>query len=230
MMIIYMDNTKTAPLPDPGKSVPQPPAANPFIVQNSSTQTDTPKKSGISLIMIVLSVITALIIGGIIGYMAFSPLNGAPKTNNIVVNQNSGEIVLPADAVQIQSCSDRRGKLYVKPTDIPVGPVYMVNEGKVIGIEYMLSKDEFLQGKSYKELAGQGVKVDHVNIGLLSEGHEGYEIPHFHVDMYTISYKQADAIVCPKNANPNPIASSSAKPATVSAETKAATSPAVVKP
>lgn len=108
-------------------------------------------------------------------------------------------ITLPSDAVQIQSCSNNKGALYVKPTDIPVGPVYMVNNSRVIGVEFMLSKDEFINGKSFKYLSGLGAKVDHVNIGLLSEGHEGYTIPHYHVDLYLVPKEVEESIKCPNS-------------------------------
>lgn len=135
------------------------------------------------------------------------------KEGAVVIDKTSTVMTLPSDAVQIQACSDHRGTLYIRPQDIPVGPVYMVHNGAVIGIEYMLSRDEFLDGKSFKYLSAASAQVDHVNIGLVSEGHEGYTVPHFHVDMYTVPKSVEDAIVCPKSANAlQPTASVSAEP------------------
>lgn len=108
----------------------------------------------------------------------------------------SSFLTLPKDAVQIQSCANNKGTLYVKPQDIPVGPVYMVNKNQVIGIEFMLSKDELVNGKSFKYLSGLNAKVDHVNIGLLSQGHEGYTSQHYHVDLYLVPREVEEGIAC----------------------------------
>lgn len=152
-----------------------------------------------------------LIIGLLGGYVLVQSFAGKPQgEQKPEAQENNTTLVLPDDASLIQSCSDRRGSLYVKAADIPVGPIYMVNNGKVIGLEYMLSKDEFLQGKSYKDLKALGLKVDHVNIGLLSQGHEGYTNSHYHVDMYTVGRSVEEAIKCQTTTSPT--ASMSAMP------------------
>lgn len=162
----------------------------------------------------------ALAIGLVLGYFLYSSLNGG---NSVVVNTplgfantTSSLITLPPDAVVLQSCSDHKGKLYAKPADIPVGPVYMVYNGKVIGLEYMLAKEDFLNGKSFEFLEGLDMKVDHVNVGLLSQGHEGYPVPHYHVDLYNVSKAEEKAIKCP-SAPTSSLATPSAQVASQSA-------------
>lgn len=126
-------------------------------------------------------------------------------TAKISPSPSPENLTLPGTAVQIQACANRRGSLYIKPEDIPVGPVYMVYKGKIIGIEFMLSQEDFINGKSYEYLAGFNLPIDHVNIGLLSLGHEGYAIPHYHVDLYTISREEEAAIQCPQSlVSPTP--------------------------
>jgi len=185
-----------APVPN---NAPPPPPLNP----------PPPAKHRSFIIYPILIVV--LIVGIALGYLLFSTYPGnhqsAPSNANQVTEQAT-KLTLPSDAVQIQACSDHRGTLYVKPADIPVGPVYMVSKGQVIGVEYMLSQQEFMSGKSFKDLAGNGVKVDHVNIGLLSQGHEGYPIPHYHVDMYSVPKSVEQAILCSGSST----ASSSATP------------------
>lgn len=175
-------------------SAPSPPPPAPA--------TPTPVKHPIKYILFL----GLLILGVLVGVALSSLLLGKGGSTPEVKTQQ-GEVILPTEAVRIQSCSDHRGTLYVKPNDIPVGPVYMVNNSKVIGIEFMLAKDEFLNGKSYKDLYASGIKVDHVNIGLLSQGHEGYPIPHYHVDIYTVPKETEEAIVCPGGATATPSAS-----------------------
>ncbi len=143
-----------------------------------------------------LVMLVVLVVGVVLGYLVFrfypnkSSSAPAPKVENSLT-------ALPNDAVLIQHCADHKGALYIKPNDIPVGPVYMIFNNALIGIEYMLGKDDFLNGKSYQNLAGLGVKVDHVNIGLLSQGHEGYTAPHYHVDLYNVSRTTEQGILCP---------------------------------
>lgn len=142
--------------------------------------------------------IFVLIIGVVLGFLLYKSFPANNVTKQPVVAKDQSEIDLPADAVQIQKCANRKGTLYVKTKDIPAGPVYMVNEGKVIGLEFMLSQEEFIKGKSYDSLlAGLGMKIDHVNIGFLSNGHEGYTQPHYHMDLYRVTPEQEKDIKCP---------------------------------
>ena len=139
-----------------------------------------------------------LILGVALGYILNMLL---PTVNLKSVPQNqqpakSVEIELPNDAVRIQSCSENRGALFVKPADIPVGPIYMVSDGKVIGLEFMLAQDEFLAGKNFSNLLGHNIKVDHVNTGLLLHGHAGYTKPHYHIDLYTVPQSVEEKITC----------------------------------
>ncbi len=182
-----------APIPQVTSAQKPPPKSNPWIY--------------------LLSIFT-LILGIALGYVLFKTLPGIKTVNTSLPESTKEvkEITLPTDAVKIQLCSDHRGSLYIKPQDIPVGPVYMVNEGKVIGIEYMLEKDQVLDGQSYKGLTGLGIKIDHVNIGLLSQGHEGFTAPHYHVDLYSVSKDVEQAIVCPTTDIPSPQATQSATP------------------
>lgn len=193
------------------ESTPNPSAVGP-ISQPSTTPTQPPivntppssshhRSSLFYLIPLMLFVIG--IIGGYIYAELFPGI--APLRSTETQSQSTkqySEISLPPEAVLIQECSDHRGALYVKPEDIPVGPVYMVHNGKVIGIEYMLSQEEFLSGKSYKNLPAHNISIDHVNTGLISKGHAGYPAPHYHVDLYTVTKEVEDSIVCPTSAVP----------------------------
>lgn len=176
------------------KTLPPLPEVSPI----SSSVTIPEQSSGRGVLLYVF-VLVALLIGVVGGYFLFKNLPSSNPSPSPVAVSN-GEIVLPADAVSIQKCSDHRGELFAKPSDIPLGPVYMVNQGKVIGIEYMLEKQKFLDGntQSFLNLPALGIKADHVNIGLLSQGHEGFPQPHYHVDIYAVPASVERAIVCPK--------------------------------
>lgn len=152
-----------------------------------------PAGGGFKLFIIVLT--TAVVAAGI-GVLVYA--SRADKKAKVSSTETETEIKLPPDATLLQSCADRKGALYARPADIPTGPIYMVQSGKVIGIEFMLDQADFLANKSFTGLAAAGVKVHHANIGLVSKGHEGFPKPHYHVDLYTVDPATEQAITCPK--------------------------------
>lgn len=120
----------------------------------------------------------------------------APKPKPTPVASLADTFTLPQNATIISQCAKNRGTQYVLPKDIPLGPVYNVYNNKVIGIEYMIGKSDLIGGESYLNLPLNGQKYDHVNIGLLSNGHAGYPAPHYHVDIMTVPTSVTDKITC----------------------------------
>ena len=117
---------------------------------------------------------------------------------------------VPQGASVIAQCAKGRGTQYVLPKDITphpyVGPVYNVYQGKVIGLEFMIGKDDLEKNNlDFLNLALSGVKYDHINVGLLSKGHAGYTIPHYHVDVMMVPTSVTDQITC---ATPAPASTS----------------------
>lgn len=111
-------------------------------------------------------------------------------------NVENKELAIPEGATVISECAKGRGKQYVLPKDIPQGPVYNVHNGKVTSIEYMLGQGDVLNNKDYLNLPLENVTYDHINIGLLSQGHSGFPEPHYHVDVFTIPHEEAIKITC----------------------------------
>lgn len=103
---------------------------------------------------------------------------------------------VPDNAQVINECAPNRGKQFVSSEDIPFGPVYGVWEGEITSVEYMLGKEDFLGGEDYINVDLMGAEYDHMNVGLLSEGHSGYQEPHYHVDLFTISHEKSEQITC----------------------------------
>lgn len=103
---------------------------------------------------------------------------------------------LPTGATMIAQCVPGRGTQYILPQDIPQGPIYNVWQGKVVGIEFMFDKNLLLNGKEYIGLPLQAIGYNHINIGLLSGGHAGFEGTHYHMDVFTISHEEAQRITC----------------------------------
>ncbi len=123
---------------------------------------------------------------------------GSAKVNSAVASADAtaANLQVPKGATIIEQCAVGRGTQYVLPSNIPHGPVFNVHNGKVIGLEYMIGKDDLASNKSFYDLPLYGKKYNHLNIGLLSEGHSGYSAPHYHVDLYTISRAASEAITC----------------------------------
>jgi hypothetical protein len=119
-------------------------------------------------------------------------------TSNLSASTTAADSALqvPKGATIIEQCSVGRGTQYVLPSNIPHGPVFNVYNGKVIGLEYMIGKEDLASAMSFYNLPLYGKTYDHIDIGLLSQGHAGYPVPHYHVDIYNISRAESKAITC----------------------------------
>ena len=50
-------------------------------------------------------------------------------------------LALPADAVKLTDVIPQMGEHWANPAQLPLGPIYNVYKGEVIGLEYMWSED-----------------------------------------------------------------------------------------
>lgn len=170
--------------------------------QVSSPQPSSPQpdKSRTKLVLIILAVLLVfIVILGIAGYIASNSIIRAVNNNSasVKVEQEKSKLTLPEGATVIAQCAKGRGTQYALPKDIPLGPVYNVHEGEVIGIEFMIGKDELLlESKNFLNLPLNNVKYNHINVGLLSEGHAGFTSPHYHVDVMMVPTSVTEQITC----------------------------------
>lgn len=147
--------------------------------------------------VIACAVIIAITIFGMGGYsIGYSRGQTAQGQVDSRANALKIELKAPADATIISQCAKGRGTQYVLPKDIPQGPVYNVYKGKVIGLEFMIGKNDLLNAKSFLSLPLYGHSYDHIDVGLLSQGHAGYPEPHYHVDVYNVTPAESAAITC----------------------------------
>lgn len=123
----------------------------------------------------------------------------------IAKQETSARIALPADAEKIFPCVVNMGEHWARAADLPFGPIYLVNEGKVVGIEYDLHEDELkkitgtvagAQTGDFFAMSALGAKYDHMDLNYLVGGHEGDEDAHYDVHMYTISSEAKQQITC----------------------------------
>src|SRR5438093_461527 len=132
------------------ESTPVPPAPPP--VENKS------HSHAVFYILLIL----ALMIGVGAGSYILSKNQKTPSSN---ITKKEATVSLPADAQKIEECVNQEGALYIRQEDIPVGPVYMVHNNQIIGLQYMVPKDKIISNNSMDFLPSHGVKVDHVDIG-----------------------------------------------------------------
>lgn len=117
----------------------------PFMDQPAATQqpqstspVDHSKKSGFPGIVLALIglIIGALLAGGY--FMMTAPKKEAAQDTTEKVPTTS----LPSDAVQVSGCIPHMGEHWVKLSDLPAGPYYLVNQGRVLGLEYMFKTND----------------------------------------------------------------------------------------
>ena len=172
-----------SPAPQPIMSVtPAPPLA-------PMAPLPEPKKSNslFKTLLAIAGVITLLVLAFVAGaFIRKSP--AAPVSNNTVD--------LPDEATVTAECVAGRGKQYISPKDIPMGPIYDVDMGKVVAVEYLVGQKELSeQSDMFANLDLPKVKYDHISI-VPTAPHAGLDESHFHVIAYLISKDQAALIKC----------------------------------
>ncbi len=112
---------------------------------------------------------------------------------------------LPKDAQKLSDVIPAMGEHWANLAQMPLGPIYMVYKGELIGLEYMWTED-MMQHLSIPTPEGTeeldvlvplpvGVKVDHVDIAFMEHGHEGFEVPHWDMHLYFITQEEKAAIM-----------------------------------
>lgn len=99
---------------------------------------------------------------------------------------------LPPDVKPWAGCIPSMGYHYIKPSNIPFGPIYGWYNGKPTFTEIMVSKKDFDRGGDWN---GQlkplpGYRIDHVDIWFEPHGHPGYEIPHYDIHAWYVPHAE----------------------------------------
>lgn len=99
------------------------------------------------------------------------------------------QAILPEGTVKISEVVPGMGEHWANPKDLPLGPIYCVVEGKVVCLEFMVAQKDLAEGKSWPDLHGiKGMpEIDHMHMGFMPDGHEGYPIPHYDMHLYFLS-------------------------------------------
>ena len=114
-------------------------------------------------------------------------------------------ITLPKEAIKLSEVVPTMGEHWANPTTLPVGPVYLVHDEEVIGVEYLFTADLMEEvtmagpeGEvTFKQLPGLpvGAVVNHMDIEFQPEGIPGFEEPIYSVHLYFISAEERQELV-----------------------------------
>jgi hypothetical protein len=106
----------------------------------------------------------------------------------------------PPDVVQLGPCVPKMDQHWANKADLPLGPYYNIHDGKLIGIEYAVSAEDLVAGKSWLDRPltydGKPVAFDHFDIGFVPKGHPGYQVSHYDLHFYLVSEDEKNAITC----------------------------------
>lgn len=172
-------------------------------------------------LLIILVLCNVVLLAGLL-YFYFVGNKDTTVEDPNVVNATATVVTLPPDAVKISECIPFMGEHWVQPSKLPIGPFYVVYNGKVTGIEYMFTPDKIPGEKAAKmsekeimdyisknnltladlvkanqfQLDTLGAKVHYMTIDWNSP-HSGLAAPHYDVHAYLIDKAEASQI-CPE--------------------------------
>jgi hypothetical protein len=102
---------------------------------------------------------------------------------------------LPEGTIQLSPLVPAMGEHWANPADLPKGgPVWLVYQGKVIGVEYVVPVASLSKTVEATQLE-VGRSVNHMDLAFMAEGHPPeLPSPHVEVHLYFISPEEKAAI------------------------------------
>ncbi|MGO4889626.1 hypothetical protein ACJ2A9_17915 [Anaerobacillus sp. MEB173] len=86
------------------------------------------------------------------------------------------------------------GQHWGLPNELPLGPIYGVEKGKLVFIEQMVSQEDFINGVNHINIPGMkglpSPPIVHTDIEFLEAGHPGFEVPHFDIHHYFVTHDE----------------------------------------
>lgn len=120
----------------------------------------------------------------------------------IVQKPPAQPINLPPQTVLVSDCVPGRGKQYILPKDIPLGPVYDVNNNKVIAVEYTFkASDLFVNGSKLSDTLIPFFKGNYqteyftITPGTLQAGQSQADTP-INVAIFVVPKSESSGIKC----------------------------------
>jgi len=86
------------------------------------------------------------------------------------------------------------GQHWGNPAELPIGPIYGVEKGKLVFIEQMILQDDFTNGVNHVDIPGMkgmpSPPIVHSDFELVPNGHPGFEVPHYDVHHYFVTHEE----------------------------------------
>lgn len=86
------------------------------------------------------------------------------------------------------------GQHWGLPTELPLGPIYGVEKGKLVFIEQMISQADFSNGVNHINIPGMkglpSPTIDHSDVEYVKGGHPGFLVDHFDIHHYFVSHEE----------------------------------------
>lgn len=91
-----------------------------------------------------------------------------------------------AEAIQISPHVPQMGAHWARESDLPVGPIYCVIEGRIVCVEYMFTLENFQAGTNWRSLSPgmETPAISHIDIDFKPEGVGPYTEPLYQVHIY----------------------------------------------
>jgi hypothetical protein len=116
-------------------------------------------------------------------------------------NMSKDMTMLPEGTVKISEVIPTMGEHWANPENLPLGPIYMVHDGQILGMEYMFTRDMMsevaLPEGTILQMPNLSIqeKADHFDVEWLPQGHEGFEVPHWDVHVYFVTHADHMALL-----------------------------------
>jgi hypothetical protein len=145
--------------------------------------------------LLTIGIIAGLMVG-VSASRSAAPM-GLDQPSNIPVAW-----VPPPGSVQITGCFATQGDHWANPADLaasPWGPIYTVQNGRLISIEYAFAQSDFVQNKAASDLKfvyhGRELPIQHVDVDPLPP--DIFGVPAFAMHFYLVTHAEDRAITCP---------------------------------
>lgn len=108
---------------------------------------------------------------------------------------------LPDGAISLEGTTDvyapgvpGMGQHWGLPDELPLGPIYGVEQGKLVFIEQMIAQEDFINGVNHIDIPGMkgfpSPPIVHTDIEYLDAGHPGFDVAHFDIHHYFVTHEE----------------------------------------
>lgn len=105
-------------------------------------------------------------------------------------------VAKPAETRVLGGCTNEMGIRQARSSDLPLGPIYLTYEGKTVGVEYQLSKEDIDAGKLWSMIPLRDATYTLMDLVWQSGGDDGLAKPHYDLRLFTVTPEEKRLIRC----------------------------------